>query len=83
MKGVDWLGNPLRAKLEYESLSEEPQKRMEITTDEHGRKSAEYRMHGTRLKYYIPFTKKAADDLLAKFESDKDAITYCAKISQK
>jgi hypothetical protein len=38
--------------------------------------SADYILTGIRHKYYIPFTKKAVDDILEKTNTDKDTVKY-------
>ncbi|MGI0021984.1 MAG: hypothetical protein ACRD9Q_03885, partial [Nitrososphaeraceae archaeon] len=79
ISGVDWLGNPLRANLEFEGKCNEPVKRIKIKADENGRQHAEYHMSGLRYKFYIPFTMKAVDDILEKTGTDKDTVIYYGK----
>ncbi len=80
LEGVDWLGNIIKCGLEHEGRCEEPLKRIHVTVDENGRQHAEYKMQGTRYKYYIPFSKKAVDDLLAKYQTDKDSVIYVFRV---
>jgi hypothetical protein len=58
LQGVDWLGNPIKAHLEFEGRCEEPVKRIQIERDENGREKAEYHLSNIRHMFYIPFTKK-------------------------
>ena len=56
--GLDWLGNPINAHLEYEGRCDEPQKRVSVTVDENGRQHAEYVMHGTRTCFTFRLLKR-------------------------
>jgi hypothetical protein len=76
LEGVDHWGNIIRTRLIKQGLSFVPNVRIKITSDEHGRKQATYTYDNLRNKYYLPFSKKAVDDLLAKTNSNKDNIRY-------
>jgi hypothetical protein len=83
LNGLDWLGNPIQAWLEHEGRCEEPIKRVQVKQDEHGKKTPEYFFNReTRAKYYIPFSKKAVDDLIEKTGTDRDSITYYVKFGE-
>ena len=81
LDGLDWLGNPIKGRLEYEGRCEEPLKRIHKKQDENGSIKAEFRMHGTRHRYYIPFSKKAVDDLLEKTGTEKSTVKYYGKFA--
>ena len=76
LRGFDWLQNPISCKLEHEGLCHEPETRVQVTTDKNGRQTTQYVFSKLRNEFYIPFSKKAVDDLLKKSNSDKDAIKY-------
>jgi hypothetical protein len=76
LQGVDHWGNPIRARLISQGLSFEPNIRIKVTSDQHGRKQAQYTYDNLRNKYYIPFSAKTVNDLLAKTKTNKDGIRY-------
>lgn len=79
LEGVDWLGNPIQTWLEYEGRCDEPTSKTSISVDKNGKQTAQKEFNGTRFRYYIPFSKKAVDDILERTGTDKKTIKYYGK----
>jgi len=81
IEGVDWVGNPLRARLENQGLCYEPDIRIKITTDLNGGQKADYTYDRLHDKYYIEWEgKKTVDNLLKKTGTNKDHIRYYCEV---
>jgi hypothetical protein len=76
LEAYDWLGQKLNISLEHQGECEAPRKQVVVNVDENGRQYAEYHMKGTRKEYYIPFSKKAVDDILNKYKTDPEEVKF-------
>ncbi len=78
-EGVNWLGipvNPVRSHVEGMYLEQ----LKTAVLDERTADKIGYKYAGQRESYYIPFTKKKVDEVIAKsVHSDKESIRYVIK----
>jgi hypothetical protein len=80
LEGESWLGETMHAGIENEGMALAPKMTIKVEVDEYGRQHGEYVMQGTRNKYYMEYKgKKQVDDILKKYDTDKDTVLWYGK----
>lgn len=75
-RAKNWLGKKMFVT-NVEGIFQEVTKELETEFDpKTGDVNAEYVQGKSRTRYYIPFSKKAVDEIIKKVGTDKDAISY-------
>lgn len=79
VSGLDRFGNEIKTRI-TNGVAYEPDVKIRISHDEYGKSRAEYTFDHLRNHYYLPYSKKAVDDLIAKTRTDKNSIRFYCEV---